>query len=163
MIDTPPLPITSHYYYQHMSLTYIKGGAIACLWCAPPPPPPSLLLLLQKKYCLRMHLRKSHHQPIRTCVKVLNVFVPFLPNTTGNDGNKLKDYNYKEKKFRNISLHLCVEVTRKNRCEESTKQHVNPISDKNVVTRKREKYQEIYFAPSRRTVPNNCKDNTFSF
>ena len=31
----------------------------------------------------------------------------------------------------------------KNRCEESRKQHANPISDKNVVTRKREKYQEI--------------------
>ena len=29
-------------------------------------------------YYLRMHLRKSNHQPIRTCVKVLNVFVPFL-------------------------------------------------------------------------------------
>ena len=37
-------------------------------------------------------------------------------------------------------------MTRKNRCEESRKQHANPISDKNVVTR--EKYQEIYFAPS---------------
>ena len=34
--------------------------------------------ILQKMYYLRMHLRKSHHQPIRTCVKVLNVFVPFL-------------------------------------------------------------------------------------
>ena len=29
-------------------------------------------------YYLRMHLRKSHHQPIRTCVTVLNVFVPFF-------------------------------------------------------------------------------------
>ena len=28
-------------------------------------------------------------------------------------------------------------------CEESRKQHANPISEKNVVTRKREKYQEI--------------------
>ena len=34
--------------------------------------------ILQKMCYLRMHLRKSHHQPIRTCFKVLNVFVPFL-------------------------------------------------------------------------------------
>ena len=64
--------------------------------------------------------------------------------------NKLKDYNYKEKKFRNISLKLCVEVTRKNGCEESRKQHANPISDKNVVTRKkreisRDLFLYIYF------------------
>ena len=57
---------------------------------------------------------------------------------------------------------MCRSDTKK-KYNESRKQHANPVSDKNVVTRKREKYQEIYFAPSRRTVPNNCKDNTFSF